>query len=346
MASDDARLSALKATKLAALISHAAASATSTGSDAEVATGSETLSARPLADSSIVVAISGGRIHALVDSVNALGAILRWGRTHGRLGVTVFADDRDVAGNLARRAGLLTADVRVMAVHGAGAAEVEPLPVVDPPPLADSLWRAAAVMADAGARVVDDHGRLSGEVQGLEVARVEVAADDGRPRLLVGVGEADRELQHYVHGHLDDVERLRRAVRVVTEHRRPGSALHPLTRLSRPRWIRSALLAEPGLVGLAELEPRPPLEPKAGVYDREPAAAYSPSDRVTVVTSAGVDLDLLPAAADLRNRIDPDSSLLVVVPARDATLVVAGMADLVDRCEVTPVEPPWESLAS
>ncbi len=339
MALDDVRLAALKARKLAALI--AATSAKETfGSDL----------VRPAADSAIVGAVVGSRVYALADEVNDLGAIVRWAVSQSASAVTVFVDDAEVAGHMARRARLLTADIAVKTVVGADAVDSVALPVAVPPVLGDDMWRAAAVMADAGARVVDDHGRLTGEVHGLEVARVEVAdayADsDTGPRLRVGVGEADRELQFQVHGHLSDEQRLRRAVQLVTHHRRPGVALHPLTRLSRPRWLRSTLLADPGLIGLAELEPRPPLQPKPGIHDGDAAAGYSPSDRVTVVCSAGVDLDLLPAAADYRQRIDPASHLIVVVPTRDAALVAGGMPGLVERCHISPIEPPWESVVS
>jgi hypothetical protein len=97
---------------------------------------------------------------------------------------------------------------------------------------------------------------------------------------------------------------------------------------------------------LNDLEPQAPLQPYYGVFDGQPAAAYAPSERVTVVCSSGVDLDLIPEAVDYRRRIDPDSQLLVVLPERDRRLATAGLIGLVPGIEVRSVQPPWESVAS
>ncbi len=337
MALDGQRLAALRATKLAALIRATA------GTDCD---------RRAHTDSAVVCCVADGRMYGLARRPTDLGPLLaRCRTTSGVEGLTVFVDPADLAGDaaattagdLARRASLLTADVEIMVVTGAGTAKAEPTPVLETPEIDDGLWRESAVMADAGARVVDDHGRLVGEVNGLEVARVEPAEGVQPVRLRVGVGQADRELQVFVHGHLDDEERLRRAVEVVATHRRVDAAPHPLNRLARPRWLRSAIVGDPGLVDLTDLEPRPPLRPRPGVADREPAAAYSRVDGVTVVCSAGVDLDLLPEAVDYRARIDPGSKLLVVLPPRDVDVGRRWLDDLATDFEVRAVEPPWPS---
>ena len=331
---DDARLAALRATKLVALVGSVR------GVDSSTV-------AKPSGESSLVATSYDGRTYALADRLGDLGPILRWALSRADRGVTVFADvdagrGSNTAGHLARRAGLLNADVEVLAVTGAATDPAAPLPLPLPPTLSDSAWRLAAVMADAGARVVDDHGRLTGEVDGLEAARVEEAPGDVDPVLQIGIGAADRELGRSVHGHLDDAERLQHVIATIRQHRRPGSALHPLSRLARPRWVRSMLFSNPDAIGLSVLEPRPPLESFPGVFDGQPAAAYAPSDRATVVCSAGVDLDLIPTAVDLRHRIDPDSRLVVVLPGRDAELATRGMTDLADNVEITAVVPPWD----
>lgn len=325
---NDARLAALNSAKLNALVTAVAG----TSCDHVVQPGL-----------SLTCGIVGDDLFALADRLGDLGPILAWaeGRTGGRL--TVFADPADdLAGHLARRAALISADVTVMATIGAEAVPAEPTRLPEPPDLGEDLWRAAAVMADAGARVVDDHGHLTGEVLGLEVARVEPpASDDQEIVVRVGVGRADRELQGYVLGHLDDIERLRRSVGLVASHRRPGVALHPLNRLSRPRWLRSMLLDDPAAVDVVDLDPLPPLWPNGGLLDTEPSAAFSPSDRTTVVCSAGFDFDLLPQAVDYRHRIDPASSLTLVVPHRDRELIERRAACAAPDITVRSVDPPW-----
>ncbi|MDH5518964.1 MAG: hypothetical protein OEZ14_00385 [Acidimicrobiia bacterium] len=285
----------------------------------------------------------GDRLFALADRLADLGPILAWAEGNGGPSLTVFADDSDdLAGHLARRSSLLSADITVMRVVGAKATPAEPVALPLPPDLGEDLWRAAAVMADAGARVVDDHGRLTGEVLGLEVARVEPPGpDDDEITVRVGVGRADRDLQGYVLGHLDDVARLRRSVGLVETHRRAGVALHPLNRLSRPRWLRSVLLDDPAIVNVVDLDPLPPLWPDGGLLDTEPSAAFSPSDRVTVVCSAGFDFDLLPQAVDYRHRIDPGSSLTLVVPRRDRELVERRVTGAAPDVSVRSVDTPW-----
>lgn len=284
------------------------------------------------------------RLFALADRLADLGPILAWADGKQGRSLTVFADVGDnLAGHLARRASLLSADVAVMAITGAQATPADPARLPEPPELGENLWLAAAVMVDAGARVVDDHGRLTGEVRGLELARVEPGGPDGEGvSMRVGVGRADRDLQGYVLGHLDDVQRLRRSVALVEAHRRAGVALHPLNLLSRPRWLRSVLLDDPAAIDLVDLEPLPPLWPDAGLLDTEPAAAFSPSDRVTVVCSAGFDFDLLPQAVDYRHRADPRSSITLVVPHRDRDLVERRFAAAAPDVSVRSVDAPWD----
>ena len=98
----------------------------------------------------------------------------------------------------------------------------------------------------------------------------------------------------------------------VEPHRRPGRRPHPLNRLARRALAaRRGWSAEPGLVGAAELEPVAGPRPAAGVKDSAPAVAASasttPGEPVVVVGSVGIDLDLVPAAADLRLAHDPEA---------------------------------------
>ncbi len=329
MTLDDKRLAALRSAKLTALV-------------ADLVGGSGDVTPSP-STSSITGCVAAGRAFVLADAVTDLGPALHWFRRQPVEGLTVLAD-AGIAGHLARRAAPLLTDVDVRQVEGTSSKPAVPLPVPRPPELSLELWEAAAVIADAGITVRDDHGRLIGEINGLEVARVE-RADGTDPAaevtLRVGVGEADRQLHQYVHTHLDDVESLARAAETVRRHRRTGAGHHPLARLARPRWLRSLLLEDPSLIDLDTLDVEVPLGPTPGVRDAEPAAAYSAGQRVTVVCSAGVDLDLIPEAVDYRLRVDPESRLLLVLPPRDVKLSTWRLSDLVPDIAVTALDPPW-----
>ena len=224
--------------------------------------------------------------------------------------------------------------------------DVEPAvaaPAITPPPLPPDHLRFGAVISEAGARPVDDHGIFIAEVAGLEVARVVADEQDGgagiATRLAVGVGQADRELQQYLHRHLDDDANLRRAIAAVVRHRHPGSATHPLTRVARQRWLRSVLLDEPWRLDLPPLEPVVPLRPRHTVLGKEPVAAAG--ETTIVVCSVGIDLDLLPEAADYRHRVDPDAELVIVVPERDRRLATSALAGFIPRLRVASIDPPW-----
>lgn len=292
--------------------------------------------------------VVGGRAFYQTDDRRGLGPALRWAVSKGASTLSLVAE-AEVAGDLARRASLLASpstaagfEIGVWSASGPAVEPAEPSALPAPPELSDEHRRFASVIAEAGARPVDDHGLLVAEVAGLEVARVTDDPDGHGPRLAVGVGQADRELQGYIHGHLDDDANLRRAIVAVAHHRAVGSASHPLSRLSRHRWLRSMLIDDPGLIGLAgELEPVAPLRPPLTLLSQEPVAARGPS--AVVVCSVGVDLDLLPEAVDYRHRENPGSELVVVVPERDRALVGGPLVDLVPGFRLVSIDAPWEA---
>jgi hypothetical protein len=234
----------------------------------------------------------------------------------------------DGAGPLARRATAFAEPVPVVwAVAGRRLerAEPEPLPPVAPLDPQLELW--APVLREAGCDVVAEFGRLVGEVLGLEVARVVV--DDGVPRLEVGVGRFDRETHAELAGEGDPTpETLRRVADQVREQRRPGAPGSPLQRLAPERALRWRLVTEPALVGASRLLPVPavtdaPLRTPAPA----PAVGTTPDGApLVVVASTGIDLDLVPAAADVRAREAPEARLVLAVPPRDASPVTRDLA--------------------
>lgn len=230
--------------------------------------------------------------------------------------------------------------LEVWEVAGADATPAELGPPADPPVVAADHWALAGVMTEAGAHPVDDRGLLVGEIAGLEVCRV-VNGDDG-PTIDVGVGQADRELHELVHGQAELDDELRRVIAAVAHYRKPGSH-HPLTRVGRERWLRSALLDNPQLVGAEQLEPLVPLRSRRGLKRAEPAAAAGTTPNgnpIVVVAMVGVDPDIVPEAADYRDRFNPDAELVIAVPERDVALN-STLLDRIADATVVAVDPPW-----
>ena len=265
-----------------------------------------------------------------------------WALRSGVDHLHLVADAEHAPGLARRTADIAGLHVDVLAVDGvdlrpATASAVEPAPEVD-----RLAWELAAIISEAGARPVDDHGRIVAEVAGLEVARI-VDGEDGAATIEVGVGEADRELHGLVHSNMDSDTALRRAVAMVAAERRKGS-MHPLSRMARERWLRSMLIDQPELVGAAELTPVPPLVSRSTVLGNVPIAAVGTrpnGSSVVVVCSTGIDLDVVPEAADYRRRHDPDADLVIVVPERDRHATTEILVAVTPRTELLTVAAPW-----
>lgn len=277
------------------------------------------------------------------EVVRALGPALIWADRHDLAHLLLLAP-ADVAGDLARRAGHF-ADAPVVEVHavdGVTTSPAAPAPLAEVPALGDDVWALAEVMRRVDARPVDDHGRLVAEIDGLEVARVTV--DDGAASLEIGVGQADRELQQLVHGHASADEVLERAAGMVRTHRRAGVPLHPLNRLARERWLRSMVLDDPEVLGLASADPVPPLRPRSTLLGTVPSAAHAttPDGReVVVVASVGIDVDVVPEAADYRARTAPDAELVLVMPPADIHPALGRQVGRLPDARFVAVSPPW-----
>src|SRR4029077_12211873 len=114
---------------------------------------------------------------------------------------------------------------------------------------------------------------------------------------------------------LAPADALERVVSIVQEHRRPGAPRHPLNQLVPERWLRWTLTNDPSRIGVDHLEPAPAPRPRVGLRERDVACARS--DDAVVVCSVGVDLDLVPTAAEARLVLDPDARLILAVPERD-----------------------------
>lgn len=261
-----------------------------------------------------------------------LGVALTWALRQNAEHLHVLVSDR--AGDLARRASEFDLDITVWSTTGRESGAT--LSVATPEPLADQAEVDGRhlvfvdVILDSGAEVVVEHGVVCGEVRGLEVCRVVTDPMTGDCRLEVGVGAHDREAFGLLHGDTPAAESLRRIVDVVAAHRRDGADPHPLNRLGAERALRARLIAEPSLVDASFLRWAAPATPRPNLKDPVPCVAVGDSrsgQPMVVVCSTGVDIDVVPFAADARRfHGAPDTELVIAVPERDATSLTRQLA--------------------
>jgi len=276
------------------------------------------------------------------DADRSLGAALAWARRHEAEVVHVVVDDPDAAGLLARRAALFAPAPTIWRAVGADLvpAEAAPVPPLRSVPDAGDL---TSLLREAGLDVVEEDGAVLGELLGLEVARI-TTGDDG-PTLGVGVGRFDREMGDLAQADLAPSDRLHRAVEIVARYRRPGAPPHPLNQLVPERWMRRAVVAAPEQVGAATLRPVPSAVGRTNLKDTAVASAVgvdTAGHPVVVTCSSGVDLDLVPAAADDRAARAPEARLVLAVPARDALPLTRDLAAALDPpAEVVPLDGEW-----
>jgi len=282
--------------------------------------------------------------------VTGLGRALAWAERQRATAVSVVADAD--TGVLARRAAAFSLPIEVWTSHGRDlrAARPDPVPTVVQPSAAEI--RAAAVLADLGVDVVVEHGVVTGEVLGLEMARVITVGDE--VMVLPGVGRNDRDGHATLLADCDEVARVATLARVasdITAHRSGDAAdRHPLGRMARERWLRRHIVGDPGLVGAASLELAEPTVGRNSLIETAPAfAAGTDADGTPVVVacSVGIDLDLVPAAADVRlvheARIGRDDCRLVLVtPGRSLQPVIGRLSQLLVRpATVVVVNDDW-----
>lgn len=281
-----------------------------------------------------------------------LGAVLVWADRHDAVHLHVLLDapPDDGLGVLARQARYF-AEPRtdVWRISGRDVSEVPPArfpPRRDVPASPDLV----DLLIDAGVEVLVEDGVVRGEVEGLEVARIVHGATSAGvpvdvPYLEVGVGAADRELTAMVHGELTPQAQLARVAEIVRAHRQADAPFHPLNQLAPERWLRARLVRDPGLVGLSVVCPADPGRSRAGLRERDIAVAVgeTPKGRTVVVAcSVGVDVDLVPTAADARAALHPDAELWLVVPERDDHPTTRHLASCLRApARVVPVTDDW-----
>lgn len=277
------------------------------------------------------------------EDARGLGAALIWAVRGGAASLDVVAEAGGAV--LARRAAEFTLPIRVWRAEERRLVPVEPAPIeaIAEPPAEHRAF--ATDIKNAGAVPVIEHGVLIGEVRGLEVCRVVDADGPDGPvvRLEVGVGAHDREAFAIIHGDVPANEALAGVVDAVAEVRDVGSPAHPLNRLSPERFLRWRLEQEPWLVDLAAVTPAPPPVPRRNLKDRTPCSALGQrldGTPVVVVCSVGVDLDLIPYAADARLASGASLDVIVALPPRDIVPATRELAGLLRKpVTMVPVAP-------
>jgi hypothetical protein len=269
----------------------------------------------------------------------ALGPALAWAARNGIDDLHLLAEDR--AGQLARQAAWFTAAPTVWWVQDRNLHRVEPEPHVPPPAPSPEAMALRPDIEGAGATVIVEHGAVTGEILGLEVARV--TETGGIVALDVGIGRHDREAFAIIHGDRPAPQALAGVVDAVRRDRSPSRPESPLYRLAQERWLREVVVGRPDLVGADSLERHEGPLPRPNVKDPWPAVAVGPE--IVVVCSVGVDVDVVPYGSDARAIVDPGARLIVVVPERDAVPITRELAArLLEPAEVVTVGDDWRSL--
>jgi hypothetical protein len=298
------------------------------------------------------------------DASRSLGGALSWAVRQPATSLNLIASSG--TGLLARRADRFRFPVSVWFPKDRELLPAMAAPIPDVPSPSPDHLELRTMIEQAGATVNVEHGVLFGEVRGLEVCRVvdqptvglfaelgDISSDPTAPlldavdataalerreyggvRLEVGVGANDREAFQLLHGDIPTIEALSGVVEAVETHRTFDARQHPLNRLGQERFLRWRLEQEPGLIGMAELVPADSPVPRRNLKDPVPCVARAQSDDAVamVVCSTGIDLDLIPFAADVQAMYtDP---VIVVTPERDLVSITRDMAGLL----AAPVE--------
>ncbi|MCU4186479.1 hypothetical protein K6U06_19080 [Acidiferrimicrobium sp. IK] len=299
----------------------------------------------------------GERGWALIDDgdVTGFGAALAWARRREVRALHVLVEDRSRAasGIVARRAALFSQAPTVWRVEDRSLEPAIPAPPslgADHPDVPTEVLDAlSAEMAAHGVVPIIEHGTLHGEVLGLEVARA-VPDGTGGWRLSVGVGRHDREAREELRPGEPTGDALEDVAALVRQWRTAPDRRHPANTLARERLLRAAVIAHPELAGAASLAPVPGPLPVDDLRTSAPAGALgldAAGHAVVVVCSTGVDIDLVPTAADIRLIHAPDAALVLVMPAPDAYPLTRDLAAALLRpAEVRTVREGWATLAT
>ncbi len=310
-----------------------------TGLDLELET------SRGLANGALGQSRDGQTVVYLVEDepLRALGRALAAALDAGATTLHLICDQDQ--GVIARRASNFAIDVHVWTPDAEnGLVAVRPDAHVEPASPPQHVLGLAADIAAAGADPVVEHGLLVGEVRGLEIVRAE--DHEGTAELRVGVGDFDREAFGLLHGEHPSIDAISEIVSIVSHHRRPGAEMHPLNRVASERWLRSLVMDDPSRIGFDLVTGAEPPVERISVMAPAPAIALGERAGLECVIafSTGIDLELVPYAADARSKLAPGADLVLVVPRRDDHPITQRLARaLSSPAELVTVPDDWRS---
>ena len=290
------------------------------------------------------------------SSARSLSAAMIWAAQQPAQRLTVFVDApapsdarTEELSRWAQYFLLAEQPIEVRVIDGPVSRRVEPGSVPEPCALPERHELLEQHLLAEGLEVVHEHGVTRGEVLGLEVARLVVwpgeAGGDDALHLEVGVGRFDRDAHAAVRPDESPVDDLAHTVSIIRDHRFPGAPSHAVQRLSRERWLRALAVAQPSLVGAETLTAIGMTAEPAGLRDAFPASAVGTAtdgSPLILVFSCGVDLGLLPLAADLREQINSEATLRIALPAQDHHVATKWLASMLRRpAELIDIEVGW-----
>ncbi len=283
------------------------------------------------------------------ECVRGFARALLWGLHRHVEELHVLFDAASGLEAVARQAACFRTSVAVWAVTGATPTPAEAPPLPSEPPLDSRAEPFRDIITAAGAEAVEEWGVLSGEVLGLQVARV--CTNGGGGWIEVGIGKHDRRANQLAWGDQPPAEALVRVIAPALEARRSGDLNHPLNQLGRERWLRHHVRQRPDLIGLAALTPIAPPRPLGDlrVPLLAPGLGHAADGRaVLVACSVGFDPAFVPMAAELHTgRVTADTPLVLVLPERDVhPLTRTAVADLRAPAEVRTVPDDWYTIAA
>ena len=270
-----------------------------------------------------LVTETGCWILADTNPMRALGPAMFVATKSAAETLDVIVDDPIVGGVLARRALLFSMTIRVWVAVGVNLVAAEVMA-----PLIDVGLDAATeafvpTIVGAGAEPVSEHGVLTAEVLGLEIARVVPSDVDGTPALVQGVGRFDREAWSLLHGAGVPTHSLEALATQVRLARQIDSPTDRMARIGRERLLRSRLCVDPNLVGLTTVDSAPPPVIREGILSGVPCVAVGTAvdgSPAVVVCSSGIDPDLVPFAVDARATLACTAPELATAPVYLAVL--------------------------
>ena len=273
------------------------------------------------------------------DDLAVLGGVLVWTDRLGFDSVALVTEHN--AGVHARRASMLAPEITVHHLSGTTATPAVVDPIVEPRPGLEDLAALVAVIERSGAQAIEEDGIMRAEVAGLEVGRI-VEAPTG-PLLEVGVGRFDREAGALLHAGLPVESNLVSTIELVRAHRRAGAPSHAINRIGRERWLRDIVRTNPAEWDLSDIVLVEPIPPRTSLLEAGPAALLADRGgvRTLVMCSVGVELGLIPQAADLVSRHEPEA-VSILIPTRDQLPFLARLAGrLPVPTTLASIDVPW-----